>query len=92
MVFDSDKKEYVDFLISIQILTKNKEVIESDVDVWAMYIYDYHARICTFSNQFVMAVIENGWVAFIFQEKVYTHPCSASEILLTETHKQSNLN
>jgi hypothetical protein len=87
-----DNDDYIEFLISIKPLCEGKMIIESSVRIDGVHIYDAHASICCAIKGFMFAVIEGGWVAFIWDEEVYTYPCSVSETLLTDTHKQSILN
>jgi hypothetical protein len=86
-----DKKK-IDFLVSINPFTVGKELRESDIQFNSIAMYEAHSRVCVASDLFIMALIEDGWLAFVFKEYVYIYPCSVSNVLLTDVHRQANLN
>lgn len=86
-----DKKK-IDFLVNINPVTIGKELRESNIEFTSIAMYEAHSRICMASKVFIMALIEDGWLAFVFKKYVYIYPCSVSNVLLTDIHRQANLN
>lgn len=82
----------IDFLVSINPVTVGKELRESKINFNSIAMYEAHSRVCVASDLFIMALIEDGWLAFVFKEYVYIYPCSVSNVLLTDVHRQANLN
>ena len=86
------EKNKIDFLVSINPITVGKELRESKINFNSIAMYEAHSRVCSASKVFIMALIEDGWIAFVFKKYVYIYPCSVSNVLLTEVHRQANLN
>ena len=86
------EKKKIDFLVSINPITVGKELRESKINFNSIAMYEAHSRVCSASKVFIMALIEDGWIAFVFKKYVYIYPCSVSNVLLTEVHRQDNLN
>ncbi len=79
----------IDFLVSINPVTIGKELRESKLIFNSIAMYEAHRRVCSASKFFMMSLIEDGWLAFVFDEYVYIYPCSVSNVLLTDVHLQA---
>lgn len=83
---------YIDFLVSIQVLCKGKQVHKTNASIDSVHVFDAHSSVCSAIEGFIMPVIESDWVAFIWEKEVVIYSCSVSDALLTDIHLQSRLN
>lgn len=81
--------QYVDFLVTLQPFCEDKEIRQAQAQINDTQTYDVCAAVLASSDEFNIAVMEEGWIAFIFDNHVYIYRCSCVDQLLTDRHLQS---
>ena len=91
MQADSNDK-YIEFLSGITTIINGREVIRESFIFTSVHMYECHTRVCIASEDFVMALIEEEFIAYFFDDVVKIYASTISDILLTDLHDQIKFN
>jgi len=88
----SNNKKYIDFLSGITEMIDDREVVRESFIFTSVHMYECHTRVCMSSDKFIMALIEEEFIAYFFDDVVKIYASTISDILLTDLHDQIKFN